>query len=175
MVRASCLRRSLNAAYRFAGFAAALCVIAVLVLILAQMGARMMKTHIPSSGDFIRLFTIWASFLGLAYTMHHQAHIRVGLFVSRLSRAKRRVLNVCVGGLACLMLGAFCWFFYQLIAESYEYQDVTDGEIVLPLWPMQLPVLIGLALFSLSMLDYTITEIFNPAAHETDELIGDGS
>ncbi|SUO95007.1 TRAP transporter small permease [Suttonella ornithocola] len=175
MVKQSVLRRSLNAVYLFAGAIAALCLIGVAVLIVAQMVARQFHTHIPSSGDFIRLLTVWSAFFGLAYTMNCQAHIRVSLFISRLTTPMRRWWNVGAGVVATVMMSGFVWFFYQLIMESFEYQDVTEGEIALPLGWVQLPVLIGAILFTLSLIDYTLTEIFNPRAHDSDELIGDGS
>lgn len=169
------IRRSLNAVYALAGAASAICIIAACLLIVAQIIARLLHSHIPSSMDFIRYFTIWGAFLGFGYAMHHHIHIRVSLFTSRLSPTLSRWLNVAVGSSAALLLCILTYYLYGLIRDSFEYEDVTDGEIVLPLGWIQLPMLIGMGIFVLSMLDYTIKEIVNPKLNQPSELIGDGS
>lgn len=147
-------RRCLNGLYQLSGALAALCLVIVCGLIVAQMVARQLHSHIPSSGDFIALFLVWSAFLGLAYTMYYQAHIRVELVLSRFGPVTRRYIDAAVALLAVAMLLVFAYFVYQMIGEAFEFDDVTDGEIPLPLGWVQVPMLVGLGLFTLSMLDY---------------------
>lgn len=154
------LRRVLDRLYQAAGVGAALALIAIFLLILAQIVARQLHRHIPSSGDLIGFCVVWAAFLGLAYAMRHEAHIRVELFVARMSRRQRQRLDVAVGLAAAGILAVVSWFVIALVFESWQYGDVTDGEIPLPLWLMQLPMAIGMVLFTLSMLDYALGRLF---------------
>ncbi len=148
------MRNLLNFLYKTSGALAACSLVAIMLLVIAQIVARQFNSHIPSSGDIIGFLVVWASFLGLAYTMHHNHHIRVELFVSRLSHSNRRWLDVVVGLCAFVLVAVFCYFVIALIMESYQYDDQTDGEISMPLWLMQLPMGVGCVLFALSILDF---------------------
>ncbi len=148
------MRAILNILYKTSGFFAALSLVGIMLLVIAQIVARQFYSHIPSSGDMIGFLVVWASFLGLAYTMDHNQHIRVELFVSKLSHSKQRWLNIAVGLCATLLLIVFCYFVIGIIWESYEYNDMTDGEVIMPLWLVQLPMGIGCVLFAISMLDF---------------------
>lgn len=153
------LRNILNQCYQISGAIAALSMVATMLLVLAQIIARQFHSHIPSSDDMIGFLVVWASFLGLAYTMHKQQHIRVELIVGRLNKTPRQWLNVGVGLFATVMLVVFSYYVIALIYESWSYDDQTGGEIPMPLWLMQLPMGIGCMLFTLSMLDYTLKQL----------------
>ncbi|PIE42190.1 MAG: C4-dicarboxylate ABC transporter permease [Gammaproteobacteria bacterium] len=153
------LTKALRFSYLSAGILAAISLVVIMLLVLAQIIARQFGSHIPSSGDVIGFLVVWASFLGLAYTMHHQQHIRVELLIGRLSKQPRHWLNVVIGGLAFIVLLTFSYYVFSLIYESIVYNDQTDGEVAMPLWLVQLPMGIGCALFCLSMLDFTVTQL----------------
>lgn len=149
------LTKILTISYRVAGIFAAISLVAMMLLVLAQILARQFHSHIPSSDDMIGFLVVWASFMGLAYTMHHQHHIRVELLIGRLSRQPKRWLNIAVGLLATVMLAVFSYYVIALIYESWEYGDKTSGEVPMSLWLMQLPMGIGCVLFTLSMADFS--------------------
>jgi len=153
------LRRTLNKTYQISGGIAAVSLCFMMLLVLAQIIARQLNLHIPSSDDFIGFLVVWSSFLGLAYTMHQSQHIRVELIVSRLLPQHRLWLNVLVGIVATIMLVVFSYHVVSLVHESWEFGDQTEGEIPLPLWVMQLPMAVGCLLFTLSMLDYTVQQM----------------
>ncbi len=149
------LTKILHHLYKAAGVLAAIALVVMMLLVIAQILVRQFNAHIPSSGDIIGFLVVWASFLGLAYTMHRQKHIRVEIVLSRLSSHHRHSLNVVVGLIAAVILAVFSYYIILLILESYQYGDKTDGEIALPLWLMQLPMGVGCVLFTLSMVDFT--------------------
>ena len=157
-MRLCMLKRALHGVYSAAGIAAALSMLLILCLIVAQIVARQFDTHIPSSGDVMGYAVVWATFLGLPYTMQARGHIRVELVTSRLPRQYRRPLALLIGLFATVMLAVLSYFVIMLIYESWDYQDVTDGEIPLPLWLVQLPMAIGCVLFTLSMLTTTVED-----------------
>ncbi len=149
------LKSVLDTIFLCVGILAAISLVCIMLLVLAQIVARQFNSHIPSSGDMIGFLVVWASFLGLAYTMRQQHHIRVELILSRLSKNPRRWLNIFVGVVATVMLVVFSYYVIALIYEAWEYGDKTDGEIAMPLWLMQLPMGIGCVLFCFSMMEFT--------------------
>lgn len=154
----SVLKRALHGMYTLAGVAAALCLGLILSLIVAQIVARQFDTHIPSSGDVMGYAVVWATFLGLPYTMQARGHIRVELLTSRMPRQYRKLLALLVGLFATAMLAVLSYYIITLIYESWAYQDVSDGEIPMLLWLIQLPMAIGCILFTLSMLTTTLED-----------------
>lgn len=152
------LRRFVDSVYLIAGASAALSLIAMFLLILAQIIARQLGSYIPSSGEIIGFCVVWSAFLGLAYTMRHRAHIRVELFLSRLMPRQRRLLNILSGLLAVVLTAVFIFYVFSLVRESFVFSDVSDGEMPIPLYLVQLPMLAGLFLFLLSLIDYTIAQ-----------------
>lgn len=161
------LRRFVDSVYLIAGASAALSLVAMFLLILAQIVARQLGSYIPSSGEMIGFCVVWSAFLGLAYTMHHRAHIRVELFLSRLMPRQRRCLNIFSGALAVMLLAVFIFYVFALVRESFVFSDVSDGEMPIPLYLVQLPMLAGLFLFLLSVIDYTCSEYL--ASRRTQE------
>ncbi|MBS9777725.1 MAG: TRAP transporter small permease [Gammaproteobacteria bacterium] len=149
----------LDIIYSGAGVLAAVSLVAIMVLVLAQILFRQFDSHIPSSDDMIGFCVVWASFLGLAYTMRHQHHIRVELILGRLSKKPRRWLNILVGIAATVMLAILTYYVIGLIYESWEFADRTAGEVSMPLWLMQLPMGIGCILFCLSMVEFVVEQI----------------
>ena len=154
------LRRFVDGVYLAAGAGAALCLVAMFLLILAQIVARQLGAYIPSSGELIGFLVVWSAFLGLAYTMHQRAHIRVELFLSTLLPGQRRLLNIASGALALAVAMVFIFYAFALVRESFLFSDVSDGEIPLPLYLVQLPMLVGFVLFTFSLVDYTLSQLF---------------
>ncbi|MEO5621424.1 MAG: hypothetical protein ABIQ32_12915, partial [Sphingomicrobium sp.] len=81
------MRNILDRLYQFSGGLAALAILAICLLITAQIGfniiARLggadLSYTIPSYADFAGYFLSTASFMALAYTLRAGGHIRVGL------------------------------------------------------------------------------------------------
>ena len=87
------LRRSLDALYLAGGVLGALFLIAILLLIVAQMTARWTGQVFPGATDYAGYSMAGASFMALAYSMNRGAHIRVNLMLSHLGRWRRSSSN----------------------------------------------------------------------------------
>lgn len=79
------MRRVLDGLYRLCGWLAAFFLVAIAVLILLQVGGRMVGVLIPSADDLAGFAMAASSFLGLAYALRAGGHIRVSLILQRLS------------------------------------------------------------------------------------------
>lgn len=83
------LKTFLDGLYKAGGVLGALCLIAILVLIVLQMLARWFGWSveiIKGAPDYAGYCMAAASFFSFAYALNHGAHIRVTLFLGALGR-----------------------------------------------------------------------------------------
>ena len=123
------------------------------LLILAQIAARFFGAVIPSSEDFAGWLLSATIFFGLAYTFQEGGHIRVTMLLTRLSDAKRRYLeyfNIVVG---LAISGYLAFYTIFTVHESFDFEDVTDTYLVVPLWMVQSPMALGSLFLFIAMLD----------------------
>ena len=155
------MRRFLDGLYTAAGAIAALaiCLICLIVSaqvalnILARIGGPDFSFTIPSYADFAGYLLATASFMALAYTLRAGGHIRVNLVVQVLPEGARWVLEIMTLALGAVMAGYATWFTALLVEESLRYGDSSTGIIAIPLWIPQLPMVAGLALLTLALID----------------------
>lgn len=129
------------------------CLITMTLLILAQIIARSFGVVIPSSEDFAGWLLSATIFLGLAYTFHNGGHIRVTMLLTRLSVKNRRSLeffNIIIG----ILISGYAAFYTILTTyDSYDFGDVTDTYLAIPLWILQLPMATGSLFLFIAMVD----------------------
>lgn len=129
------------------------CLVAMTLLILAQIIARLLGHIIPSSEDFASWLLCATVFFGLAYTFEQGGHIRVTLLLGRLSESARKrfeTFNIVFAVLICGYLMYYCGY---TVYEAYDFEDVTDTYLAMPLWLVQLPMAVGALFLWLAVLD----------------------
>lgn len=150
------LRNFLDNLYKGAGAVAALCLIVILLIIVAQMIARWMGISFPGSTAYAGYFMASASFLAFAYALNADSHIRVSLFLNALG--KRRYW----AELWCFAIGslAACWLAWYAIDHAYgswHWNDISQERDKLPLWIPQVPVAIGAVLLAIAFIDNLVS------------------
>ena len=108
---------------------------------------------IPSYSDFAGFFLTASTFLALAYTFREGGHIRVTLLVQRTSRRARWIFELWCLGFASLFMVYFTYYATLLMMESLEYSDLSTGIVPVPLWIPQAAMVLGLAVFTIALLD----------------------
>jgi len=164
------LRRLLDGLYRACGIAAALCLIAILVIIVAQMVARWTGNVFPGATAYAGYAMAAASFLAFAHALTHGAHIRVGILLNAAGR-HRRALEIW-----CHLIGAaFAWFLARYAISkvwwSWRLGDVSQGQDATPLWIPQLPWAFGAIVFAVALTDRLVRLL---AARDPDAPATDG-
>lgn len=157
--------RLLDALYRIAGVIAAAAIVAITVLvsaqvclnILARIGGPDWSFTIPSYADFAGFLLAAATFLALAHTLRAGGHIRVNLAVQAAPPKIRWGLELAALSLGVLVAGTATWFCIDLVGESLRYGDMSTGIVAVPLWIPQLPMVFGLALLTVA-LAHTLAE-----------------
>ena len=147
------LRVTLDWLYRVCGAVAALFLLALLVIILLQILARWTGSQFPGSSDYAGYCMAAASFFALAYTLNDGAHIRVSLFLSRLSGKGRRLAEIWCFGVATGLSWYFAWYAVKAIQVSRLINDISQGQDATPIWIPQLAMGIGTVVLGIAFTD----------------------
>lgn len=139
--------------YLSSAFLSGTCLVLMTLLITAQIFARFLGVVIPSSEDFAGWLLSATIFFGLAYTFNEGGHIRVTMLLVRLGETKRRYLEFFNLFAGLLISGFLAFYTAHTVYESYDFGDVTDTYLVVPLWMVQMPMAIGSLFLFVAMLD----------------------
>lgn len=171
------MRRLLDGVYATAGAIAGLCIVAICLLVSAQVGLNILARFggaglsftIPSYADFAGFLLAAATFLALAYTLRGGSHIRVNLLIQKLPGKARFVLEVLACLLGAALAGYAAWFAASLVEESYRYGDMSTGIVAIPIWIPQVPMVIGLVILTIAFLDTALEALMRGEAVIRDE------
>src|SRR3712207_9047347 len=94
------VRRVLDAAYVAAAVLAALSLLLIFVVMMAQMGLRALGMQLPAADDVSAYLCVSTTFFALAATFKRGELIRVGMALERLRPAARRVAELVALALA---------------------------------------------------------------------------
>ena len=139
------LRRILDGLYTACGVLAAACLVAICALMMVMSLGREVGVNVRSGDDITAWLNAAMFALGLAYTFRHGEMVRVGIVIERMT-GRRRVR----GEISCLLVGCACtgalaWFCLDMVRDAWTFNDRAQGVLAAPMWIVQLPVAIGMA------------------------------
>ena len=149
------LRKTLDGLYLLGGIVAACFLIALLVLIVLQMLARWTGELFPGAADYAGYCMAGASFFAFAYTLNHNAHIRVSLLLNAMGKRRRW------GEIWCFVVGSivstyFAWYAVKGTYWSHKLGDMSQGLDATPVWIPQLAMSAGTILLAICFWDNLI-------------------
>lgn len=147
------IRRTLDALYLWAGYAAGIFLILIFLLMMGMSVGREIGLNIPAGDDFASWCMAAMAFLGLAHTFKSGDMIRVGLLVDRFQGRKRWAFEVFSLVLGLGFSGFFAWHATIMTWQSWQFNDVAGGVVPMPLWIPQLGYSGGLIILFIAMLD----------------------
>lgn len=162
------MRKALDTLYLASGVLAALFLVAITLVVLAQVGANIIgKVNqwitgeplglvVPSYADFTGWFLAASSFLALAYTLRAGSHIRVELLIQGARPPLRRFIELWCCGLGLAASGYFAYWAASLTWESWSFGDVSFGMVAMPLWIPQSGMTLGLIVLTVSFADEVV-------------------
>ena len=153
------LARILDRLFLVAGVLAGVFLVAIAVLVLGQIGTRLVGKVIPSADEFAGFCLAATSFLGLAHAYRKGAHIRVTLFLDRAPPGLRRILEVVALSTATLVVGMFAWHTVSMWWLSIVRGEVTSGLVPLPMWLPQAGMALGVLLFAVALAEDLVRAI----------------
>jgi TRAP-type C4-dicarboxylate transport system permease small subunit len=147
------MRFALNAIYKGSGLLAGFFLVAIAVLSLIQIVGRLLGIAASSYDEFAGYCMAASSFLGLAWTLRNNEHIRMTLAVGRAKGGLRRALESGCLAVAAAMTAYFCWSTAAMVWTSYKLHDVSQGLVPITLWIPQSGMALGLAILLLAFID----------------------
>ena len=160
------MRRFLDFLYDAAAWAAALCMIGVLAMVLTSILGRQFHFHLPGTDAYAGYSMAAASFLALAHALKKGEHIRVTLLIGRLSGGTRRVLEMWSLSVAVLLSGLFAFYACRLVWQSHAFNDMSTSNDATPLWIPQLAMAVGTVLLCVALVDEWVLELRGRRAHD---------
>ena len=151
------LRAGLDALYFAAGVLAALCLIAILSIVVAQMVARWSGLTFPGAPQYAGYAMAAASFLAFAHALNRGSHIRVSLLVNAVPEAARRWLDLWGFAIGAAVMWYFVWFAQRFVFWSWKFNEVSQGQDATPLWIPQSAMLIGAVILAVALTDNLLT------------------
>ena len=153
------LDKNLNKLYKFSGYVAAIFLILVAVFILVGVSSRIFGFYIRGLAEYSGYCMASASFFALAYTFIEGGHIRITLFLEKLSGNKKRITEIWCLSIASLFSGYLAFYFIKMLIISYKFQERSEGADEILIWIPQTSVAIGSTIFFISVFHQFILNI----------------
>ena len=155
------INNNLNKLYKFSGYLAALFLILVAVFILIGISSRIFGFYIRGLAEYSGYCMAAASFYALAFTFVEGGHIRITLFLEKVSGVKKKLLEIWCLIIASFFSGYVAFYFIKMLKISYEFQERSEGADEILIWIPQMSVAIGSFIFFICVFHQFILTIFN--------------
>ena len=150
------LDKSLNKLYKFSGYIAATFLIFVAVFILIGISSRIFGFYIRGLAEYSGYCMASASFFALAYTFIEGGHIRITLFLEKLTGKRRWLIETWCLSIASFFSGYLAFYFFKMLIISYRFQERSEGADEILIWIPQTSVAIGSTIFFISVIHQLI-------------------
>jgi len=147
------LRRFLDRLYDASGALAALCLVGICVVMLAQAFGREAGILFRGADDIVAWLCAATAFLALGHTFRHGELVRVGLWLDMLGERGRWRAELFALGLTSAFVGYMLWAVVRFVYESWQFKEVAQGLIKVPIWIPQLCFVVGVVIFFVAVLD----------------------
>lgn len=153
------MRRALDALYDGAAWAAALCMIGLLAMVLLSIVSRQLNFHVPGTDAYAGYLMAAAGFLALAHTLKKGEHIRVTLLLSHLQGGARRALEIWSLAAASALATLSAIYSCRLAWQSHTFDDISTASDATPLWIPQLAMAAGTIILAVAFIDELVQEL----------------
>jgi TRAP-type transport system small permease protein len=109
--------------------------------------------------EYSGYFYLAAVFLGLAYTFRQGAHIRITLLSARFSHNVQRYIDIFAGIMMSSILGFALYYAWFFMLDSKQMEMLSENVSETPLYLTQIPMVIGLAFFTLASIAFTLKKV----------------
>jgi TRAP-type C4-dicarboxylate transport system permease small subunit len=147
------IRTLLDGLYLFAGYLAGVFLIVIFLLMMGLSVGREVGINIPAGDDFASWSMAAMAFLGLAHTFKSGEMIRVGLLIDRLSGRTRWAFELLALTIGLGFVAFFAWHAARFTYDSYQFNDMAQGVLAVPLWIPQLGYSTGLVILAIAFID----------------------
>lgn len=153
------LRHALNALYDGAALLGAVCMVALLGMVLLSIVSRQLHFNVAGTDAYAGYLMAAAGFLALAHTLKHGEHIRVTLVIGRLGAKWQRRFEIFALLLSSALAVLFAAYSCRLAWMSYTLNDVSTSADATPLWLPQLSMAAGTLVLAIAFVDELVLEL----------------
>lgn len=147
------MRRMLDRIYQAAAALAALCVLAIFVLMIYASIGRELGWRVGIINDLVAWLCAAAAFLAMAQSFRNGDFVRVTLLLEALSPPVRRTFEIVSLAIAAVAIGYLAWWAARFTYESWQFHDMAGGLLVVPMWIPQTTFVVGAVLFFIAVVD----------------------
>ncbi len=151
----------LKSVYKFSGYVAAFFLILVAIFILTGIASRIFGFYIRGLAEYSGYCMAASSFFALAYTFVEGGHIRITLFLEKVSGNKKNILEIWCLIIASFYSGYLAYYFLKMLKISYEFQERSEGADEILIWIPQISVALGSLIFFVCVFHQLILRILN--------------
>ena len=151
----------LKTLYRLSGYFAAFFLVLVAVFILTGIASRIFGFYIRGLAEYSGYCMAAASFFALAYTFVEGGHIRITLFLEKVSPTKKKFLEIWCLIISSLFSGYMAFYFPKMLFISYKFQERSEGADEILIWIPQISVSLGSLIFFIAVFHQLILKILN--------------
>jgi TRAP-type C4-dicarboxylate transport system permease small subunit len=153
------LDKNLNKLYKLSGYIAATFLIFVAIFIIIGILSRIFGFYIRGLAEYSGYCMAAASFFALAYTFVEGGHIRITLFLEKLSGSKKWLIEIWCLSVASFFSGYLAYYFVKMLIISYKFQERSEGADEILIWIPQSAVAIGSMIFFISVFHQLILNL----------------
>ena len=120
---------------------------------LAQAFGRTAGILFRGADDIVAWLCAASAFLALGHTFRHGELVRVGLLLHQLGPRARWAAELVALGLTAAFVAYMLWAAGRFVYESWQFREVAQGLIRVPIWIPQLSFVLGVLIFFVAVLD----------------------
>lgn len=147
------MRRFLDRLYDAGGALGAVFIALIAVLMIAQSVLRELGIRTGAVNDVVAWFCAAAAFFAMAHAFKHGDFVRVTLLLEKVSPRTRRAMELVSLAIGCVGVAYLAWSAIKFTYESWEFNDIAQGLLPLPMWIPQLSFAVGSVLLLVALVD----------------------
>ena len=164
------LSKSLDKFYLAGAWVSGALLLILCILILYSILARILGLFAGGATDVAGYVMAGSTFLALAYTFRNNGHIRILLVIQQAKGATRLLIERLALGFMTIVTSYLTFYTVCLVLDSLEYEERSEGADAILLWIPQIPMAIGAAIFTLSVIHTFVESIACPEIEQIKEL-----
>lgn len=155
--RGSALLRSASRALDFVIVAGAVLAVAILVALVASVAFEVVMRYFfnrPTRWvvEFSEYALLWLAFLGGAWVLREEAHVKVEMLVEILPPRTQEIIHIITSLVGMVTCALFCWVSTVFIVELYDSGEVLFRSMIVKKWAVMSVIAPGLLLLTLQFM-----------------------
>jgi len=143
-------------------YIASVLLISLVVLIMTEIiGRHFFNTSTMIADEYSGYLYLASIFLGLAYTFENNAHIRINIITSKLSKRTNKYIDIFASFITSVVLIFILYRSILFTYDSYDMEMLSENVSETPLYLTQIVMPIGIILFILSVFVFMLKRLTN--------------